>query len=271
MALNPSIMADFLTVVLLLAVFLGSTFRNSTFLNTKKVRRPATANRATTAGLLGLLLAVAGWIMLGPLDNLARTNAAWHMTQHMALMVGVAPLWVLLTCFYIPSQHAAVGQQGTHRPTRFNYLMVRPMLSAYVHAVVIWFWHIPWFYVLALQNPWIHVLEQWSFLLSAVWFWSACLWPVRPSARGRESTAPDGAMHGRQAGYALLGLLLTLMHTGFLGALLTFAASSLYGDGRSMGSQQLAGLLMWVLGAVPYIAAASWITISWYKRLRDSW
>jgi len=50
-------------------------------------------------------------------------------------------------------------------------------------------------------------------LLSAGLFWWAVLFPSPPN-RGR----------------ALLALLITLMHTGLLGALLTFAKSPSYGD-----------------------------------------
>lgn len=65
------------------------------------------------------------------------------------------------------------------------------------------------------------------------------------------ATMPLLAGAAKRAPWALLALLFTLMHTGFLGAVLTFAESPLYGEARSLADQQLAGLIMWVVGSVP--------------------
>lgn len=123
-----------------------------------------------------------------------------------------------------------------------------PVLTAYVHGLTIWFWHVPRFYQLALDNPWWHVVEHGMFLLSAGLFWWAVLQGLQ-----------------RRVHWALLALLLTLMHTGFLGALLTFAPSPLYGEARDLQDQQLAGLIMWVPGAVPYLLAAAWLGYRWFR------
>lgn len=195
----------------------------------------------------GVLLAYLA--VLGPLDDWAETSAAAHMTQHMLFMVVIAPLWVVGR----PLPQIAVGGGGIlallWRPMlRFAR---HPMLAAWLHGAVIWFWHMPGFYILALQNPWWHTLEHACFLVSAGLFW----WAVLKSSQ-------------RQAPWALLAVLLTLVHTGFLGAILTFAQAPLYGEGRGLQDQQLAGLIMWVLGAIPYLLAAAWVGHRWYRRLR---
>ena len=105
--------------------------------------------------------------------------------------------------------------------------------------------------MLALENPWIHVFEHACFLISAVWFWWACLHAFT-----------------RNVPYALLALLVTLMHTGFLGAFLTFGSTPFYGESRNLADQQLAGLIMWVVGGVPYITAAFWVGHRWYRQLQ---
>ena len=74
----------------------------------------------------------------------------------------------------------------------------------------------------------------------------------------------------------MVAVLITLMHTGFLGALLTFANAPLYATPnsvigaplRTLADQQLAGLLMWVVGGFPYFAAAVWIGYRWYQQLQ---
>jgi len=57
------------------------------------------------------------------------------------------------------------------------------------------------------------------------------------------------------------------MHTGFLGAVLTFAGTPLYDEARSLPDQQLAGLIMWVPGAIPYLLASAWVGHRWDQQL----
>lgn len=194
---------------------------------------------------------VAGLALFGPLDELAERSAAWHMVQHMLLMVVVAPLLVLARP--LPQWRAVLGARfdglwrGLHRFSR------RPMACALVHAAAIWFWHAPGPYVAALESPLWHVLEHASFLFTGWLFWWSVLRP------GRVGTlAAAGA------------LLFTVMHTGLLGALLTFARVPLYGVAQSaqsaLADQQMAGLLMWVPGGLVYLLVA----VKWGLSLFDA-
>lgn len=207
-------------------------------------RRPASTGRWWT---FQAATGVAALTLFGPLDQWAETNTAAHMTQHMLMMVVIAPLWV----FARP-----LPQWGSLHPQRVKLVFAPllkcaryPMLAASIHGMVIWIWHTPELYVLALEHPWWHILEHLCFLLTAGVFW----WSV---LRSQQRTAPQ----------ALLALLFTLMHTGFLGALLTFAPEPMYGETRVLANQQLAGLLMWVLGGVPYLSAAIWVGWRWLDR-----
>lgn len=185
---------------------------------------------------------------LGPLDDLAETSTAVHMVQHMLFMVVIAPLWVLSKP--LPQMVAGGGRWLLPVAAPLLRLARYPAWMACLHGLVIWFWHIPFFYLLALENPWWHIIEHAMFLVSAGLFWWAVLY------------GPE-----RRRSMALMALLLTLMHTGFLGAILTFSGVSLYGEERALGSQQLAGLIMWVPGAVPYIGAALWLAWRWSQAL----
>lgn len=191
---------------------------------------------------------IAAFTLFGPLDSLAETSAAAHMTQHMLMMGVIAPLWVLAQP--LPQWAAAGGRAVARLSTPLLRMARYPLLAASIHAAVIWFWHAPKPYLLALENPWWHAVEHAGFLLSAGLFW----WSVLNS---NQRTAP----------HAFLALLLTLMHTGFLGALLTFANSPLYGAGGDLESQQLAGLIMWVVGGLPYLAAAGWCGLRWFRQM----
>jgi len=188
--------------------------------------------------------------VFGPLDERAETNEAAHMSQHMLFMVVIAPLLVLARP--LPQLVAGGGRFGLWLWRPVLRLTRYPLICAYIHGAVIWFWHVPYFYNLALENPWWHSAEHGFFLASAGLFW----WAVLQGGRQR-------------APWALLALLVTLMHTGFLGALLTFAPEPLYGQGRDVSDQQLAGLIMWVAGAVPYLIAAGWVSYRWYLQLQQ--
>lgn len=189
--------------------------------------------------------------VLGPLDEWAETNEAAHMSQHMLFMTVIAPIWVISRP--LPQFMAGINHRGSFLWHAIISLTCYPMICAYLHGIVIWFWHVPFFYILALENPWWHIIEHACFILTAGLFW----WSVLKSSRAR-------------APWALLALLFTLMHTGVLGALLTFAPEPLYGHtDNGLVRQQLAGLIMWVAGGIPYIAASGWLGWRWYNQLRE--
>lgn len=204
-------------------------------------RKPSSRTRAVFHGAM----LTAGLALFGPLDELAESSAAWHMTQHMLLIAVVVPLLVLARP--LPQWRTVLGiridglWRGMHRASR------RPMACALVHGVAIWFWHAPGPYVAALDVPLWHVLEHASFLFSGWLFWWSVLRP------GRAGTlAAAGA------------LLFTAMHTGMLGALLVFAKVPLYRETPSaLVEQQMAGLLMWVPGGFVYLLVAVWAVAGW--------
>lgn len=192
-----------------------------------------------------LVFAVSVLTLLSPLDDMAKTSTSAHMLQHMMMIVVIAPLWVLSQP--LPQISSGSGGLGAVVWRPMLRLAQRPMAAAGVHGALIWFWHMPVFYMAAVANPWWHSLEHLSFLLSAGVFW----WAVLRGSRGRLPAA-------------ILALLFTLMHTGFLGAFLSFASLPLYGEARSLQDQQLAGLLMWVGGGIPYLLGLAWMLRRWY-------
>ncbi len=187
--------------------------------------------------------------IFGPLDEWAETSTAAHMTQHMSMMVIIAPLWVLSQP--LPQLSVASGGLFVWLFLPLFRIVRYPMLAAAIHGVMIWLWHAPKPYVLALENPWWHVVEHACFIVTAGLFW----WSVLRSTQYTIARA-------------LLALLFTLMHTGFLGALLTFAHLPLYGPDRSLQSQQLAGLIMWVAGGIPYLIAVYWCGQRWFGQIQ---
>ncbi|NMG65944.1 cytochrome c oxidase assembly protein [Azoarcus indigens] len=203
---------------------------------------PPGARTAFHAGMAIAVLAV-----FGPLDEWAETSTAMHMIQHMAFMVVIAPLWALAAP--LPQWRAALGGHG--RPLWRALIRAgrQPAASATVHGAVVWIWHVPALYLLALEDPWWHMVEHACFLFTAWLFW----WAALRAARA-------------EVGAALVAVTVTLMHTGLLGALMTFATVPFYGPERSVADQQLAGLIMWVPGSLFYLAGAGWMTWRWLER-----
>jgi putative membrane protein len=204
-------------------------------------RAPRPARRALFHG--GML--VAGVALFGPFDDWADSSTAWHMVQHMLLIVVVAPLLVLARP--LAQWRAAWGPRADPAWRAVLRLARQPMPCAMLHAAAIWIWHAPVPYMAAVQNTGWHVLEHASFLFTGWLFWWAVLRPGR-----------DAVLQ------AALALLFTVAHTGLLGALLTFARAPLYwSESRELWDQQLAGLVMWVPGGTVYLAVAAWAGYRW--------
>jgi putative membrane protein len=108
-----------------------------------------------------------------------------------------------------------------------------PPAAAFVlHGTVVWLAHAPALIAWMAADKAVHMLAHAALFGSACLFWS-CLLRRRAAA---------------------LWVLATMIHTGILGALLTFAPRELYAS-YSLADQQLAGLVMWVPGGLLYIAA----------------
>lgn len=219
-------------------------------------RRPSPLRMiAFAAALLCLFLA-----LIWPLEALSGQSFAAHMLQHMLLLSVAAPLLVAarplpVILAALPGRARRLLIRGFARHSFGVWsLITRPGIAFALHALIIWAWHAPAAFQWALRNDTVHFMEHLCFLLSAHLFWWSML------HRGGSSLQRYGAN--------TLWVLSTLIHTGFLGAVLTFARYPLYTyyaeQAQTVGllwglspleDQQLGGTLMWVLGAGPYLLA----------------
>lgn len=140
-------------------------------------------------------------------------------------------------------------------PTR---LPGHPAPAFAVSTTLLWAWHLPVAYDLALAHVGVYWLMQLSLLGSALWFWQAVFAPQRQ---------PVEALYYVVAGFAQMGML---------GAILTFAPTPLYAAHAvaplawgltPLADQQLAGLLMWVPAGLPYAIAAALLARGAWRRL----
>jgi cytochrome c oxidase assembly factor CtaG len=174
------------------------------------------------------------------------------MIAHVLLAGVAAPLLVLAEpvpplLWSLPRRARSAVGQALSRMASWNIhvILSRPMPAAALHAIAVWAWHVPVLYDLAVRNEAAHWLQHVSFIVTALFLWSAVL-------RDRHFT-----------GTGIVVLLVTLIHTGLLGALLTFSPAVLYHSHEpelwgltDLEDQQLAGLIMWVPASFIYLAAA---------------
>jgi len=199
--------------------------------------RPARFPR--TAVLAGIVVAALSGVWVLVAQSMPFTS---HMLAQMVLMDLAAPLLAVTL--------ASVRGYTTALPSLVSAHSISSRLFAtgMFHAMIMWAWHVPAIYIAASHAPVMHALMQVSFLVAGVAFWNAII----------------GA-RGAKPGLALFWLFMMVMHTGLLGALLTFAPTPLYGF--ALEDQQLGGLMMWVAGTSIYALAGMFVAARWLAAL----
>lgn len=211
-----------------------------------------------------------GWLSLvialvSPLHPLGDVLFSAHMIQHEVLMLISAPFLVLskpLVTFLwaVPYEwRRTLGQASKARPVRRSWTtLTDPFTAWWLHAAAIWVWHAPPLFNATLTNDWIHSAQHISFLGTALLFWWALFY-----AHGRKS-------HGAGVVYVFT----TALHTGILGALLTFSPKIWYAGYATttqawgltpLQDQQIGGLIMWVPASLIYIGAGLYLFAAWMK------
>lgn len=218
--------------------------------------------RRSTCFVLGWLTLVAA--LVSPLDALGGKLFSAHMVQHELLMIVAAPLLVMsrpfgawLWALPLGWRHA-MGKvtrcQAVSVPWRFLSL---PLTAWIIHALALWLWHIPIFFDAALLNDTVHTFQHLSFLITALFFWWALL---------------DEHASAASSGIAMAYLFTTMLHTGALGALMTFSTTpwyTAYADSSftfslsAIEDQQLGGLIMWIPGGIAYLLAGLALGARW--------
>lgn len=214
-------------------------------------------------------IAVLALALVSPLDTLAETRFSLHMTQHLLLMLAAPPLLVWGRPAFVwlwafgPAvrKRIARGWLALPKVRGGHAFLMRPLVVWMTGSIALWFWHIPAAYDLALTHGGIHAAEHLCFFVTSLAFWTLVLAPYR-----RE---PGG--HGR----ALVLVATFALHSGLLGALLTFAQHPLYRAYSASGAgltaledQQLAGLIMWVPASLVYLLTLALVFAGWLAQAR---
>ncbi|WP_294393948.1 cytochrome c oxidase assembly protein [uncultured Sphingomonas sp.] len=164
---------------------------------------------------------------------LAPFGMTGHMAAHMIAVAVAAPLF-------------GMGLRGTAAdPVRLGGPFANPLALSVAELAVVWLWHLPGARAAVGHDGSLAAAELACFLVVGTLLWSAVL-----AARPASNAAGVGA------------LLLTSMHMTLLGALIGLAPRLLYPDPAHHGAlglspmqdQQLAGVVMLMVGGVSYLA-----------------
>lgn len=210
--------------------------------------------------------------LLSPLDPLGEVLFSAHMIQHLLLILVAAPLIIVgapevVTVWAIPDRwrkRAAPMLGGVQRFVEGDRANALSVLAILVATGVLWAWHAPRLYDLAVQNELVHATEHGAFLVTALLFWAAVL---RLSPRARLGN-----------GLRVLYVFAMAVQGSILGALITFSQRPLYQAHANIPAvwgidplpdQQLAGLIMWVPPALLYIGVAAYLFVNWLEAVEE--
>jgi putative membrane protein len=215
------------------------------------------------------LLFLGGWLVLtlslvSPLHEGGERSFTLHMIEHELIM--------LVATLLLAASHSG-GTLAWGLPRLGRRLiggswkvplaglwrrLTEPITATVVQMIVMWAWHAPALFNLALEQEGWHAAQHLTFFASSLLFWSAML--------------------GRRGGNLLAAacLFLTSLIEGGLGALMALSQSPWYAAYAAMGlsgigldpttDQQLAGLVMWIPGGMVHGAAAILLLYQWVAR-----
>ena len=211
-------------------------------------------------GLLALWIALAS-----PIDTFDGFVLTAHMLQHMVLMM-LAPPLILLGAPLVPlvrglpvfaAREFAGPFINWRVATRIGNALTHPLVALLLMGGVMFAWHTPRLYELALASSSWHQVEHACFFLVSLVFW----WPVI-------QPWPSRALWPRWTVVPYL-LIADLQNTA-LSAILVFSDRVLYPSyatvprlfGLSaLHDQAAAGAIMWVMGSFAFVVPAIVIAI----------
>lgn len=211
-------------------------------------------------GLLSLWFALAS-----PLDTFSGFVLTAHMLQHMILMM-LAPPLILLGAPVIPlvrglpafaAREFAGPFLNWRVANRVGDALTHPIVALLLMGTVMFAWHTPRLYELALASSSWHQVEHACFFLASLVFW----WPVIQPWPGRT----------RWPRWIVVPYLLVAdLENTALSAILVFSDRLLYPSYgavprlfgfSALHDQAAAGAIMWVMGSLAFVVPAITIAV----------
>jgi putative membrane protein len=200
-SLEPTVLAG----VLVLAALYGQGWRRA---RTKRERhRPGLGRLVLFAAGLSSVLAA----LISPIDTAADDLMVMHMLQHI-LLLDIAPILLILGLTKVLLRPVTRRLQRIEQ--RAGYLG-HPAFAVLAYAGLMWLWHIPAMYDLALSHSGIHALEHLCFAVGGTLYW----WHILSPIRGRMRLGGLGP---------IMYMISTKLLVGVLGIVLAFAPHAFY-------------------------------------------
>jgi putative membrane protein len=197
-----------------------------------------------------------------PLDPLSAWLLTAHMAQHLVLMLVAAPLLLLGTPLTIARQSGVRPLERAARRLAHSRVVraaAFPPAAWTIFAAVLAGSHFSPLYEAALEHPAVHVVEHALYLAAALLFW----YPV---------VGLDPSVWRMGYGLRILYVAAALPVQSFVGLAIFSAGRPLYSHYAmaaavrrisALADQQAAGVMMWLGGGLPVIAAMLGTAAAW--------
>jgi len=198
--------------------------------------------------------------VFGPMERLADRSFAWHMAQHLVLLLAV-PLLVLGSQPF-PAVRRLIGDARTVallRSTRPLHALAFPPIALAIFLATLWGTHFSHLYEAALDATPVHAAEHALYLFAGFAFWL----PVLTVAPLRPLPYPP----------RLLYLIVALPQGALLAVALGSARAPLYEHyarlmpaAQALADQQNAAAVMWIAGGLAIFIALLATMGTWAAR-----
>lgn len=220
-------------------------------------RRPDAAERVVTTRQRVSFIAgcVLLFVALGPpMEDWATLLLSGHMVQHLIIMFLVPPLLLYGTPTWLlePLTRWRIID-------RMGYWLTRPVVTFFISTLVIVTWHLPALYDLALSFEPLHALQHMMYLGAFLLVWWSVLGPLPAWPRATPLMQAVFIFALTLPG-AIVGAFLTFGPVGYYPYYLT--VPRMWGLDLAT-DQQIAGLLMWVLGGALSLLLFTIIFLRW--------
>jgi cytochrome c oxidase assembly factor CtaG len=266
---------DFRIEVILILLVAGAVFVRGWWLLRQRTRRRAGENRwqagaswRPIAYLSGLL--ILGITLMSPIDVLSTQLFTMHMIQHVLLVMIIPPLILLanpmpFSLWGLPKEARRTVGGWFSRGSRLRGVLKSTTGAGFVwlaYVIVIWGWHDPNAYNLALENSLVHDIEHITFLLVSMLFW----WHI---------IGAGPRIHRSLSPAARFGFTLSAIPPIMIaGVAIVFAIEPIYPyyaalprlwGISTLQDQRIAGIIMWVPGSMMYMIAALILVARWLQ------